>query len=240
MVTELKDLVAIDVAASVLKRDSSELLFRGLAGDADLFCVANQDEVIQIYPCRREWIDEERFSVDVYDPHTAQELQISTGQIVKLTEAAIKCLLVNKFITKLELYRCLFPELPDTSFDYWRVRQELYPDQSWKNGAPCFEEIPLVKMFTTKSEAKKSTQESEDTQFGNNSATSTALKVIGLLMYHLAKSPKYATGSKPNKSQIKALLQELADELGVDDYGLNKVDERVLSEAMKHLENQKR
>ncbi len=69
--------------------------------------------------------------------------------------------------------------------------------------------------------------------------SSTALKVVGLLMHHLAKSPKYASGSSPNKSQIKELLLDLADELGVNNYGLSKVDERLLAEAMRYLETQK-
>ena len=69
--------------------------------------------------------------------------------------------------------------------------------------------------------------------------STTSLKIIGLLMHHLAKSPKYASGSSPNKSQIKELLLELAVELDVNNYGLNKVDERLLTEALKHLETQK-
>lgn len=69
--------------------------------------------------------------------------------------------------------------------------------------------------------------------------SNTELKVIGLLMHHLAKSPKYASGTSPNKSQIKELLLELAVELDVNNYGLSKVDERLLAEAMKYLETQK-
>jgi len=33
-------------------------------------------------------------------------------------------------------------------------------------------------------------------------------KVIGLLMHHLAKTPKYASGSSLNRNQIKELLLE--------------------------------
>ena len=69
--------------------------------------------------------------------------------------------------------------------------------------------------------------------------STTALKVIGLLMHHLAKSPKYASGTTPNKSQIKELLLELAVELDVNNYGLSKVDERLLADAMKYLDTQK-
>jgi hypothetical protein len=67
----------------------------------------------------------------------------------------------------------------------------------------------------------------------------TALKVIGLLMHQLAKSPKYASRSGPNKSQIKELLLTLAEDLKVSPYGLSKVDERLLTDAMKYLEDQK-
>lgn len=69
--------------------------------------------------------------------------------------------------------------------------------------------------------------------------TNTGLKVIGLLMIHLAKSPKYASGNSPNKSQIKELLIELANEFDINEYGLSKVDERLLTAAMKYLETQK-
>ena len=68
---------------------------------------------------------------------------------------------------------------------------------------------------------------------------STSLKVIGLLMHHLAKSPRYASGTSPNKSQIKELLIDLAEELDVNNYGLSKVDERLLADAMNYLEDQK-
>ena len=82
---------------------------------------------------------------------------------------------------------------------------------------------------------KKTQTKPTDSQAAPNSA----LKVIGLLMHHLAKSPKYASGTSPNKSQIKELLLELAAELDVNNYGLSKVDERLLTEAMKYLETQK-
>ena len=58
-------------------------------------------------------------------------------------------------------------------------------------------------------------------------------------MHHLAKTPKYASGNTPNKSQIKALLLDLAAEFDVNEYGLSKVDERLLKEAMDYLEDQK-
>ncbi len=86
----------------------------------------------------------------------------------------------------------------------------------------------------------KSRQADQDApEAANEKPSSTALKVVGLLMHHLAKSPKYASGSSPNKSPIKELLLDLAGELGVSTYGLSKVDERLLTEAMRYLETQK-
>jgi len=35
------------------------------------------------------------------------------------------------------------------------------------------------------------------------------------------------------------LLLDLAEELGINPYGLSKVDERVLADALKYLETQK-
>lgn len=87
-------------------------------------------------------------------------------------------------------------------------------------------------------ESYNSTSKSENVPVSER-PTNTALKVIGFLMHHLAKSPKYSSGNKPNKSQIKELLLELSDELDVDSYGLSKVDERLLSDAMTYLDNQK-
>ena len=74
---------------------------------------------------------------------------------------------------------------------------------------------------------------------GSKGTSNTGLKVIALFMHHLAKSPKYASGTTPNKSQIKELLLDLATELEVNPYGLSKVDERLLTDALKYLEEQK-
>jgi hypothetical protein len=83
-------------------------------------------------------------------------------------------------------------------------------------------------------------QETNVSGNNENKPSNNALKVIGLLMRHLAKTPKYASGDSPNKSQIKELLLDLAEELNVNSYGLSKVDERLLSDAMTYLEDQKK
>lgn len=83
------------------------------------------------------------------------------------------------------------------------------------------------------------TQTPEILEFSNH-PSNASLKVIGLLMLHLAKSKRYAAGDAPNKSQIKELLLSLADEFNVKEYGLSKVDERLLTDALRHLETQKK
>ena len=67
----------------------------------------------------------------------------------------------------------------------------------------------------------------------------TALKVIGLFMLHLNKG-KYSNNGKPNKSQIKELLIALSKDNSIDDYGLSKVDERLLTDALAYLKEQKK
>ncbi len=72
----------------------------------------------------------------------------------------------------------------------------------------------------------------------NEAPSKTALKVIGLLMHHL-NSGKYSNNGKPNKSQIKELLLELAKEHKIDSYGLRKADERILNDAFLYMNEQK-
>jgi hypothetical protein len=86
---------------------------------------------------------------------------------------------------------------------------------------------------------ENSQQESKASSSTTDKPSNTSLKVIGLLMHHLAKSPRYASGTSPNKSQIKELLIDLAAELDINNYGLSKVDERLLADAMNYLEDQK-
>ena len=79
-----------------------------------------------------------------------------------------------------------------------------------------------------------------DQRQSTSKPSNTALKVLGLLMHYLAKkNKKYASGSSPNKSQIKELLIDLAVELDINQYGLSKVDERLLTDALSYLESQK-
>jgi len=71
------------------------------------------------------------------------------------------------------------------------------------------------------------------------SLNDTALKVIGLLMFHLSETPLYKRGSRPNKSQIQKLLIDIAEKYKVEQYGLETADERVLTRALKYIESKK-
>jgi hypothetical protein len=80
-------------------------------------------------------------------------------------------------------------------------------------------------------------------QPNNDNLSNTAKKVIGLFMLGLMdKQPngKYKNGDKPNKSNIRDYLLELAQTHKIDDYGLSKADERILSDALNYLEEQRK
>ena len=164
-----------------------------------------------------------------------QYVDCSLGQPLILSERAIKQLITSNSFSEAELYKPLAP-LPD-GFDFWETEREIY---DWEENLPEYDSISLARVhvlehsLVSQRESKKSL-----VRAATDNASKTSLKVIALLMHHLAKSPKYASGTSPNKSQIKELLLELASELGIDPYGLNKVDERLLSDAMKYLEEQK-
>lgn len=72
----------------------------------------------------------------------------------------------------------------------------------------------------------------------DESLNKTALKVIGLLMLHLNKG-KYTNNGKPNRSQLKGLLLELASKHNIKNYGLDSADERILKRAWDYIEEQK-
>ena len=77
-------------------------------------------------------------------------------------------------------------------------------------------------------------------QTNNDTPSKAAKKVIGLFMLDLMdRSSKYKTSDKPNKSAIRDYLLYLAQKHHIDSYGLNNADERILSESLKYLEEQK-
>lgn len=239
MSAKLRDLVNIAEAAELHKLDLHVLLFDALDSKLALLSISKKDTTVELLPCRKEWIEEECFFIDSYDRSKVEFVEVALGQVLELSEMAIKSLIVNRSFSEVELYRNLGVSVEDTEFDYKRTAEELYLVEGWVDGKPNYLEMGLDQVFLLKSQLEQFTSTANNPSAKRDVSSNTSLKVIGLLMHHLAKSPKYASGSTPNKSQIKELLMDLAQELDVNKYGLSKVDERLLAEAMKYLENQK-
>ena len=110
-----------------------------------------------------------------------------------------------------------FPNLDRAYFD----RQELI------EFAESFNDVGLIK-----------NSQAQEPSLVDESLNKTALKVIGLLMLHLNKG-KYTNNGKPNRSQLKGLLLELAREHKIKDFGLNNADELILKRAWDYIEEQK-
>lgn len=162
---------------------------------------------------------------EVVEFHDTKTMQIITsdfegGEIFRLPREVIKKLWING--------ECTFSDLLNEGY-----QKDLEVNRTWEWSGP--KTITTDNIFIEKRHFNRP----NNIQKTDSNGSKTALKVIALLMYHLSKSPKYASGSSPNKSQIKELLLELAVELEVNPYGLSKVDERILAEAMKYLEEQK-
>ncbi len=63
-----------------------------------------------------------------------------------------------------------------------------------------------------------------------------ALKVLGLLIHHLAqKNPYKNPKGEPNLSKIKDDILDMANSLNIDSLGLAKINERLLKEAIEHV-----
>lgn len=236
MTIQLRDLRSVTDTAEKLNTDVSELLFDALDNKLELFSATTSDSSHILIPCRSEWIEEAGGYVDIYGDETRLQLDVALGQIIKLNNKAIKDLLINKKFSEVELFRELGPSLESSEQEYWKTAVELYDFSGWVDNKPPYRDLGLENVFVLRTQCNNSSLTAAKT---SELPSNTSLKVIGLLMHHLAKSPKYTSGSSPNKSQIKELLLELAMELDVNNYGLSKVDERLLAEAMKYLETQK-
>lgn len=234
---QLRDLINIKDAAEKAKTDVAEILFIALESKIELFSVVTEDSSQVLVPCRSEWIEEAGGNVDIYGDEKRLQIDVSIGQIIQLNDKAIKDLIINKKFSEVELYHALGPSLEGSEQEYWKTAKELYDFNGWIDNKPTYRDLDLENVFILRNESN--IQPSQANAKSNDLANKTSLKVIGLLMHHLAKSPKYTSGTSPNKSQIKELLLDLAEEQGINSYGLSKVDERLLAEAMKYLETQK-
>ena len=241
---QLRDLITIFDASKKFTLDTSEILFDALEGNLSLFVLSNKDLREALIPCKEGELFHASAGEFIHQyqplfPHI-KYVDIQLGQVLEVNEKSIKGLIVNQQFSEAELYKPLAPIWDDLEFDFWETEREVC---NWEEGIPAYSDVTLERIYvleaeviTTKANKGNKVSISKTT---TGSASSTALKVIGLLMHHLSKSPKYASGTSANRSQIKELLLDLAEELDVNSYGLSKVDERLLSDALKHIESQK-
>jgi hypothetical protein len=245
------DLVPLNEAASQLQISETTLMKVAAANELGLFYPAKQlqsfvlqlseytnhyDERGNAFAPSGDWFP--LFDYNRDQKPILKELTVKQGEVLRLDEECSTSLLVNGKFNKLDLLNAQLDKNQslldgmNTNYNGGSLK--------WTFDPALDEPLSINDVFILESDIKASALKSNSDQRQSTSKSSnTALKVIGLLMHHLAKSPKYASGSLPNKSQIKALLLDLAQELDIDPYGLSKVDERLLSEAMKYLENQK-
>jgi hypothetical protein len=237
---DIEQHVALSAVAIENKVKEQDILFDALSGHVSLYYISDKNIREALVPCK----DGPLHHADVGEYiHQIQPMfdkltyiDVSILQALKLSPIAIKELIVSQQFNEVELYRELAMQMDDSNL--WKTERELH---DYNDELPTYNMIDLSQICMKKIELEEyfSWSASSTKSIATEKPTNTSLKVIALLMHHLAKSPRYASGKSPNKSQIKKLLLELADELDIDDYGLNKVDERLLAEALKYLETQK-
>jgi len=240
MDTELKDLICISEASETHKMSVKEILLDALEGKLSLFAISGKALREVLVPCK----DGELYHASVgefmhqYCPllDDREYVDVQLGQVLEIKQPQIKELIVNGSFSEVELYRHLGPARNDLAFDFWKTEREVH---SCEEVIPEYSAIGLNEVHVLMSEMASIKELGSQSSLVVNAPSNTALKVIGLLMHHLAKTPKYVLGDSPNKSQVKELLLDLAEELNVSSYGLSKVDERLLSDAMRYLEEQK-
>lgn len=236
---KITDLVHLTKVSEQMKLGMAELLFDALEHKYELFALSSKEIALDLVPCKKEWVEEEKSYIDMYDKNNLTHIEVELGQVLPLNQQAIKGLIVNKQFSEVELLRNLGKSIDDDSLVYWRTADELFRTDKWADGEVNYSFVNLDNVYMLKGKINRPTKHLDNTAHINYGASNTSLKVVGLLMHHLAKSPKFASGASPNKSQIKELLLELSVELGINNYGLSKVDERLLVNAMKYLDTQK-
>ena len=239
MDNKVKNLISLDEASEKANLSCNELLYKALDKQLGLYYLSSKDKREALVPCINGTLHHASVGdfIHQYKPLLDQieYVDVQIAQPLRLNERAIKELLVSRQFNEVELYRELAPEIDDV--DFWKTEREVY---DWEEDLPEYDTIKLEQVQVCELELEKCllVKGLPPKNVSENPST-TSLKVIALLMHHLSKSPKYASGGAPNKSQIKELLLELAVELDVNNYGLSKVDERLLKQASDYLETQK-
>ncbi|MDX2367519.1 MAG: hypothetical protein QNK36_03810 [Colwellia sp.] len=238
---EIKSLININNASEKYKLSVHNILLHAFDNELSLYCLSTKDANEVLVPCKEGQIHHASVGCMMYQYQPMMDkleyVNVQISQLMKLNGKAIKTLLVAGQFSEVELFRHLAPDIEEV--DFWKTEREVY---DWDESLPPYDMIELSQIQVVESQLEKcvnKSKQSSSTNIATEKASNTALKVIGLLMLHLAKSPKYALGGQPNKSQIKELLLGLASESNIKEYGLSKVDERLLNDAMKYLETQK-
>ncbi|NRP52334.1 MULTISPECIES: hypothetical protein [unclassified Marinobacterium] len=240
----LLDLVTFTEAAANLKLTQQELLRAGMAEELRLFHPSKKPGSIIFELAQIENLGmQNQFWAPVIDYDNDQgsiskTIHLKIGHPFQLDYKCIASLLLNGNFSPFDL---LVAQLDADLAMKSTARSNYHGGElRWITETELNEDLNIEDVFVLESDiAAKLTASKSETTTTTKKPSDTALKVIGLLMHHLAKSPKYASGGSPNKSQIKELLLELANELDINNYRLSKVDERLLVDAMKYLETQK-
>ncbi len=245
------DLVPFNEAASQLQISEKALLKAAAANELGLFYPAKQlqsfvlqlseysnhyDERGEVFVQNGDWFP--LFDYNRDQNPIQKELTVKQGEVLRLDTECITSLLVNDKFNKLDLLNAQLAKNQslldgmNTNYNGGSLK--------WIFDPALDEHLNIDDVFILESDIKvRALKPNSDQRQSTSKPSNTALKVIGLLMHHLAKSHKYASGSSPNKSQIKELLIDLAVELDINQYGLSKVDERLLTDALSYLDSQK-
>lgn len=239
MDNKVKNLISLYEASEKASLSCNDLLFKALDKHLVLYCIPSKDKREALVPCMDGTLHRASLGdfIHQYKPLLDQieYVDVKIAQPLRLNERAIKELLVSRQFNEVELYRELAPEIDEV--DFWKTECEVY---GWEEDLLEYDIIKLDQIQVCELELEKCLSvKGVPSKNASKDPSSTSLKVIGLLMHHLSKSPKYASGNAPNKSQIKGLLLDLAVELNVNNYGLNKIDEKLLKEASEYLKTQK-
>jgi hypothetical protein len=184
--------------------------------------ISNQLEVY--FVCTTQTVVRFGHALDSTQINTIQTREYKACDLIPIPEDVIKTLWGEGKVALLYLLEAISPE-----------NYEVVALQPRNHPAITQEDIYVKEILSTRTKDDPSKNPPI-----HLSPSDTALKVIGLLMHYLKDhSKKYAFNSQPNKSEIKKLLLDLAQKEKVKDYGLSTVDERILSQALKYIEDQR-
>ncbi|MDA3807657.1 MAG: hypothetical protein PF440_07075 [Thiomicrorhabdus sp.] len=236
MTIKITELVTFNEAAEALKLTTKDLLTKALDNEIILYTLVKKDRKIAFVLYGNEQSIDGFGELPLFSNGeiVSEELHLNVGQVLEITQKTITSLFVNGNFLENDFFNELFLNEHKNE-----VENSIWCTEELDDIHISIEDVFLHNSVLSQLASHKADIENIGIKSTKESASNTALKVIGLLLYHLAKNSKYASGENPNKSQVKELLISLADELNIDPYGLAKVDERLLSEALKYLESQK-